>query len=354
MRIEFGNSCIRSLEPRDEEALVQNANDEEVVVHLRDHFPHPYTRVDARRWIEHARTSFPETQFAIACGNELVGGIGLTRQEDVHRRCAELGYWLGRRFWGQGIATRAVCALTEHAFETTDLHRIFACVFDGNPASARVLEKAGYVLEGRLRGSVYKRGRLLDQFVYARLREPPRSEPVPLEVGPRTFLRHPTLADTDEFLAMARDSRSLHHPWVRLPTDEAGFRDYLHLVDLPDNVGFLVLTRDEGSIAGVITICEIVRGCFRNGYVGFCASRSHAGQGYLTEGLDLVLRHAFGSLRLHRLEANIQPQNRRSIALVQRCGFAREGYSRRYLKIGGRWKDHERWAILAELWRSIR
>ncbi len=101
--------------------------------------------------------------------NEVIGGIGLTLQRDVHRRSAEIGYWLGEPFWGRGIAAEALAAVSEYAFAEHDLVRLFACVYEGNPASARVLEKAGYVCEGRLRKSVTKAAQTLDQFLYARI-----------------------------------------------------------------------------------------------------------------------------------------------------------------------------------------
>lgn len=98
---------------------------------------------------------------------------------------------------------------------------------------------------------------------------------------------------------------------------------------------------------GVINISNMVGGLFRSGYLGYYAFTGHERQGYMREGLQGVIRHAFRRLKLHRLEANIQPDNLASIALVASCGFAKEGYSPRYLKIGGRWRDHERWAVLA-------
>jgi ribosomal-protein-alanine N-acetyltransferase len=112
----------------------------------------------------------------------------------------------------------------------------------------------------------------------------------------------------------------------------------------------LVCRRGDGAIVGVVNVSEIVRGAFRSAYLGYYGFAPHAGQGYMTEGLGLVLRHAFRQLGLHRLEANIQPGNRASRALVRRLGFRREGFSARYLKIGGRWRDHERWAIVREAW----
>jgi len=114
----------------------------------------------------------------------------------------------------------------------------------------------------------------------------------------------------------------------------------------PENSAFLVCRRDSGQIAGVVNVTNIVLGLFRSGYLGYYAFAGHEAQGFMREGLQGVVRHVFRSLKLHRLEANIQPANTRSVALVRACGFTKEGYSPRYLKIGGRWRDHERWAIL--------
>ena len=163
----------------------------------------------------------------------------------------------------------------------------------------------------------------------------------------RILLRQPTLRDQREFLALARASRELHHPWVTAPSTEAQFRGYIKRLSAPENVGFLVCSRKTGRIIGVVNITNIVRGVFRSGYLAYYAFSGFERQGLMREGLKAVVRHAFTKLKLHRLEANIQPENVASIALVKACGFAREGYSPRYLKIGGRWRDHERWAILA-------
>lgn len=115
----------------------------------------------------------------------------------------------------------------------------------------------------------------------------------------------------------------------------------------PDNCAFLICRLDNDQIVGVVNITNIVLGLFRSAYLGYYVFTGHEGQGLMREGLHAVIRHAFRSLKLHRLEANIQPGNTRSINLVSACGFAKEGYSPRYLKIRGRWRDHERWAILA-------
>jgi [ribosomal protein S5]-alanine N-acetyltransferase len=167
MEIDLGPGSIRSWRGSDRDSLVQHANDRAVWLNLRDRFPHPYTEADADAWLELARRMEPESNFAIAVTGAAVGGIGIALQDDVSRRSGELGYWLGRAHWGRGIATAAVRATTDWAFETFDLCRIYAGVFEGNPASERVLAKAGYVLEGRLRKSVTKDGKTIDQLLYA-------------------------------------------------------------------------------------------------------------------------------------------------------------------------------------------
>jgi [ribosomal protein S5]-alanine N-acetyltransferase len=152
--------------------------------------------------------------------------------------------------------------------------------------------------------------------------------------------------DQSEFLTAVRASKALHGPWTRAPSTPKQFNAYLEQMTQPANAGFLVCQRDTGSIVGVINLTGIVLGLFRSGYLGYYAFAGYERQGLMREGLKAVVRYAFKSLKLHRLEANIQPGNVASIALARSCGFSKEGYSPRYLKIGGRWRDHERWAIL--------
>jgi [ribosomal protein S5]-alanine N-acetyltransferase len=175
VELDRGICTIRSWRASDRDSLARHANDREIWINLRDRFPHPYTPADADAWLALAPELRPETNFAIAVDGEAVGGIGLALQEDVHRRSAEIGYWLGREYWGRGIATEALRATTEWGFAHLDLCRIYAAVFAWNPASARVLEKAGYALEGRLRRNVTKAGRTTDQWLYAITRESPES-----------------------------------------------------------------------------------------------------------------------------------------------------------------------------------
>jgi ribosomal-protein-alanine N-acetyltransferase len=164
----------------------------------------------------------------------------------------------------------------------------------------------------------------------------------------RVGIRHPTAEDADEFVALMTVSRDLHHPWGEYPTTHEKYADYLARRQHPAEPGFLVCERATGAIAGVINISNIVRGFFQSAFLGYYVGQPFAGRGYMTEGLRLVTRYAFDELQLHRLEANIQPDNAPSIALVRRLGFRREGFSPRYLKICGQWRDHERWALLVD------
>ena len=153
------------------------------------------------------------------------------------------------------------------------------------------------------------------------------------------------------FLRAVKASGPLHRGLVSPPKTPERFRAYLARLRGPSHLGHFVCLAG-GDLVGVININEIVRGGFRSGYLGYYAFVPHAGQGYITRGLELVMARAFGAYKLHRLEANIQPGNLPSVALVQRLGFRLEGYSKRYLRISGRWRDHERWALTIEDWRA--
>ena len=171
------NTCeIRSWRVTDLESLVTYADNRKIWINVRDRFPHPYTRRDGRRFIRTARDADPETAFAIVVDGQAVGGIGFMPRGDVDRVSAEIGYWLGQPYWGRGITTEAVVALTRYAIDTHGLTRVFAVPFAWNVASCRVLEKAGYVLEARLRRSAIKDGQIVDSFQYAFIvdDDPPR------------------------------------------------------------------------------------------------------------------------------------------------------------------------------------
>ena len=167
MNIKLETCEVRSWAASDVASLATYANNPKIWINLRDRFPHPYTRSDGQTFIRAARKMEPESFFAIAVDGEAVGGIGFVPQSDVERVSAEVGYWLGEPFWGRGVTTEALRAVTRHAIERHGLTRLFALPFADNAASCRVLEKAGYALEARLRRSAIKNGRIIDQLQYA-------------------------------------------------------------------------------------------------------------------------------------------------------------------------------------------
>lgn len=167
IEMSFPGGTLRPWKASDIGELVPLADNPKIWRNLRDGFPQPYTRRDAKAWIGQATLMSPSTHFAITVEGRIAGGIGLLLQPDIHRRGAELGYWLGEPFWGRGIMTAAVAAFLPHALSAFDLVRIQALVLEWNPASTRVLEKAGFALEGRLRRSAVKDGAILDEFLYA-------------------------------------------------------------------------------------------------------------------------------------------------------------------------------------------
>lgn len=175
-----------------------------------------------------------------------------------------------------------------------------------------------------------------------------------LEVGERVYLREPTSRDQAEIVARNAASRALHRGLVTPPTNAKTFAEWMVRCRQPNVQCFLVCRIEDGAIAGVYTLSQIVRRLFQSAYIGYYAERPFNGQGYMAEGLQLVLRHTFVAMKLHRVEANIQPENAASIALVKRAGFRLEGFSPRYLKISGRWRDHQRWAMTIDDWRRLR
>jgi ribosomal-protein-alanine N-acetyltransferase len=180
--------------------------------------------------------------------------------------------------------------------------------------------------------------------------------------GTTVYLRRPAQRDAAAFLAAVESSKRLHKLWVQPPSTPSRFTSYVRRFSGPrshdskhaTHVGMLVCRREDDAPVGVFNFSEIVRGAFQSAYLGYYRFAEHAGRGYMSEGLALVLRVGFITLRLHRIEANVQPGNTPSIALVRHGGFTREGYSRRYVKIAGRWRDHQRWALLVEDWRGAR
>ena len=168
----------------------------------------------------------------------------------------------------------------------------------------------------------------------------------------RVLLRPPVESDRDEFIRAMAASQDLHEPWISDVATDEYFDRLLARVGHDRYDTNLVRLVEGGDLVGVFNITEIVRGAFQSAFLSYAAAAAQAGQGLMSEGLQLVLRRAFEELLLHRLEANIQPGNVRSIALVRRAGFECEGSSRRYLKLGGEWRDHQHWVMLAEDWAA--
>ncbi|MCH7549814.1 MAG: GNAT family N-acetyltransferase [Candidatus Krumholzibacteriota bacterium] len=166
--LELSSCTVRDWKRGDEPSIVRHANNRNVWLGLRDIFPHPYTTSDARSWVRTAMRVLYGQVFAIEVGGFAVGGIDLRPDTGVNRFNAEIEFWLGEEYWGRGIATEAVVAVTQFGFEENGYKRIYAQIFEGNAASVRVLEKAGYTLEGRLRASAFKDNRFVDQILYAR------------------------------------------------------------------------------------------------------------------------------------------------------------------------------------------
>jgi len=161
------------------------------------------------------------------------------------------------------------------------------------------------------------------------------------------FIREPKMGDKEEFIAAMQRSQSLHHPWVKAPATPQEFDEYFQRYQKPNQKSFLVCD-GFGSIVGVFNVSEIVRGLFQNVYLGFYAVADFSGKGYMSAGLKLVLEKVFRELKLHRIEANIQPENIQSIQLIKKNGFRYEGFSPRYLKIDNEWRGHEHWAMTHE------
>jgi ribosomal-protein-alanine N-acetyltransferase len=166
--------------------------------------------------------------------------------------------------------------------------------------------------------------------------------------GERVAVYAPEESDRDEFIAARRASRDYHHPWTAPPTTRGEYDAFVRRSGLEQHQAFLVRRLDTGELAGYFNVSHIIRGALQSAFLGYSAVASQAGHGFMTDGLRLLLPYAWRELGLHRLEANVQPGNHASLALLERCGFVREGFSERYLRVDGDWRDHERWAARAD------
>src|SRR5690349_4622117 len=172
--------------------------------------------------------------------------------------------------------------------------------------------------------------------------------------GRRVFLRYVRADDYGEMQTLFSESRKFYKGLVDTPDTVEQFAAYAARNDSETNESFVICRNEDERIVGSINLSQIFRKGFQNAYLGYSLGVKYTGQGYMTEAVELILQYAFKDLKLHRIEANVQPENTPSIAVLKRCGFTREGFSRKYLKIGGRWRDHERFAIIFEDWKSAR
>ena len=166
----------------------------------------------------------------------------------------------------------------------------------------------------------------------------------------KVFLREPTADDCDELIALYRSSRKHFAGYASSNYTRERFETLLEEAAKETNAAFVVCRVEDGAIVGTLNLSQIFRRLFQNAYIGYQLFAGHTGNGYMTEAVELALRHAFVTLKLHRIGASVQPWNKPSIAVLRRTGFTKEGYARRMLKINGKWRDHEQWAILKEDW----
>lgn len=170
--------------------------------------------------------------------------------------------------------------------------------------------------------------------------------------GEKVFLRYVASEDFDEMMQLFRESRKFFKGLVSPPNDRKEFENYVARNDEDASEFFVICRNEDEKIVGTINLSQIFRKVFQNAYLGYYLGVNYTRKGFMTEAINLTLKFAFGDLKLHRIEANIQPHNSASIEVVKRCGFSLEGFSPKYLKIGGKWRDHERWAIIKENWKS--
>jgi len=170
--------------------------------------------------------------------------------------------------------------------------------------------------------------------------------------GTKLYLRYPKIEDSAEYIKLGNESERFHRGLIKMAKTREDFDAFLERNEKEENECFLICLKADWAIAGMINLSQIFRGVFQNAYLGYALGEKFTGQKLMTEAIELILRFAFKNLKLHRIEANVQPTNPASIAILHKNGFTKEGFSRRYLKIDNKWRDHERWAIIAEDWRN--
>jgi [ribosomal protein S5]-alanine N-acetyltransferase len=358
-RAEFILKCGDSLSLRaprlsDAESLAKHANDRDVWINLRDRMPHPYSAKDALQWLRTVERQDPRTTFIIDRNGEAVGGIGLALGTDIERCSAEVGYWLGKEFWGRGIVTMALRRICEYAFDELGLTRVFATPLAWNPASFRVLEKTGFQREGIMRSACIKDGAVTDVALYAKVKvaEPDAGTiekwfPIRTE---RLMLREFVATDESDVHEYASDPIvSRFTDWGPNTPEVTVERMSIHLQEQQiwprDEVSLAVELCAENKLIGTIRIGIFDR---RNRLAdfGFVLNRRYWNRGYATEASGALLDTAFSVLRLHRVIATCDTRNVASSRVMEKAGMRREGFFRRDVFQKGEWRDSYLYARL--------
>jgi len=347
---------LRLPQAEDAAAIAKYANDRAVWINLRDRLPHPYSIADAVSWIDSVQSQDPAVDFIIDVNGEAVGGIGLTLGHDIERCSAEVGYWLGSEHWGRGIATAALSRICEYAFEHLGLLRVFATPIVWNPASFRVLEKAGFYREGVMRSACIKDGTVADMALYAKVS--PSVEPVaegciekwfPIQTE-RLLLRDFTAEDEADVHEYAADpSVSQYMEWGPNTTEITAQHIRRRLQGQRawprDEVTLAIELRDEGKLIGAFRF-DILDRVNRVAEFGFVINRRYWNRGYATEATRAVFERAFGAMKLHRIIATCDTRNVRSARVMEKVGMQREALFRKDVFQKGKWRDSYLYAML--------
>jgi RimJ/RimL family protein N-acetyltransferase len=287
---------------------------------------------------------------------EMIGFVGLLHRTKAEfdapfMPATEIGWRLSSKHWNKGYATEAARAVLEYGFTQLGLDEIVSFTVVNNKPSRRVMEKIGFHHNPKddFDHTKLEADSPLCRHVLYRLSKLEHSNHhITNHIGQRVNITIPLISDMKTFLHKVNASKLFHRQWVNPPASQEEYENYILRISQENQCGYFLRLHATGEIIGVININEIVKGCFQSAYLGYYLFSTYSEKGLMKEGLHLVIQHAFTKLGLHRLEANIQPDNTSSVKLIQSLGFRHEGFSPKYLRINERWCDHERFAITKE------
>ncbi len=344
---------LRIWRQEDAPSVAGYANNEKIAQNLRDVFPYPYGLADAEQFIHSClKTDQRQALFrAIVADGRAVGGIALTRGEDVYRRSAELGYWLAEEYWGQGLMTEAVERMCATGFRVWDIVRIYACPYARNGASRRVLEKAGFEQEGLLRRSVCKRGRMLDSCVYAKLRPETDAE---LETE-RLILRPFAEEDAADLYDYAKDPRVGPPAGWKPHESEAESLEIIRTVFAAPHV-FAVVEKDSGRVVGSAGFVGRHRTELPgpDDEIGYALRPDRWGRGYMPEAVRALLHYGFETMGLNTIWCGVYDFNRKSQRVAEKCGFVYRLTDQRWEELAGEEYSELHYALTKAEWEKAR